>query len=403
MSTPSLVLWLQLEPLAAVAGVAAGLATFIAARWRPSPGEREFGTVGWQLLAMAAAAPAFFLGAELGLWLGLMGFRAPLALTGLARGLGWLALALAPIPIVAAWVMRRRPRRWQRGAATALLVAGAALAIAGPRLRGAAWRARAAAAVASPAALDNALTLEAHRYASPAEREALLDAAVPDGAAARAVADRARDRGAPVLSAGSRASLARRLLTALAADGAAAGDGVAATVWWLTGDPAATFTAHALATPALRPRLGAAATAPAALVEPRLPSAFQVIAADGLAHGDAATRAAFAEATFLAAAPVLLEPELIAALAERLGDPDPVRRLAWDTLLRNASTASLRPLLPTYTDPAAPQWLWLRSLCPTRTPDLAALQSDADPRVADGATRLFAYVRLNCKAEYRVR
>lgn len=403
MSTSALVLWLLVEPLAAAVGLAAGVAVFVAARPRSQPGWQELGSVGWHVLAMAAAVPAFLFAAELSLWLGLMGHRAPLALTGLARGLGWLLLALAPIPIVAALVYGQRPGGGKARAALALLAAGTALAWAGPRWRDSAWQARAAAATTASAALDDAVELEALRFASAAEREALLDAALADAAAVRALADRARDRDMPALSAGARASLARRLLAALAADPSAAGSGVAATVWWLTGDPAATFTAHALSTPALRGQLDGGATTAEALAAPRLPPAFQAIAAEGLTHGDAATRAALAEATFIAAAPVLLEPDLIAALTDRLADPDPTRRRAWDTLLRDASAASLRPLLPAYADPSAPQWLWLRELCPTRTPDLIALQADADGPVAEGAKRLFAYVKLNCKVAYRVR
>ena len=82
-------------------------------------------------------------------------------------------------------------------------------------------------------------------------------------------------------------------------------------------------------------------------------------------------------------------------------DPDPTGRLAWNTLLRDASAAALRPLLSTYADPAAEQWQWLLELCPKRTPALIALESDDDPAIAAGARKLFEYVKLNCKVEIR--
>ncbi|MCC7020039.1 MAG: hypothetical protein IT332_09815 [Ardenticatenales bacterium] len=395
MSTPSLVLWLQLEPLTWLFGFLLGLATYLAACPRRRETWQELGSVGWQVLALAATAPSFLLGAELSLWLGLMGLRAPLALTGLVRGLGWTLLALGPIPVVAALVYGRRPTgRWAIGTLT-LLTVGYALTIAGPRWRDAAWTDLAARAAADPEALDRALVLEAHRYTSPAEREALLDAAAPDPAAARALAERARTTGRPYLSLAAKASLAERILAGLTLDADAAGGPAAPDLWWLTADPAATLRGHALATPALR--------AAALEASPRLPRAFQPIAADALDHGDAATRQAAAAATFLAAAPVLLEPALINALSRRLDEPDPAGRLIWETLLRNASAASLRPIVPAYADPSARQWLWLRDLCPTRTPDLIALQDDPDPAVAEGARKLFAYVKLNCKAAYRQR
>lgn len=396
MSTPSLVLWMQIEPLSALAGVALGLATYLAACPRRREGWSELGSVGWQVLAIAATAPAFLFGAELSLWLGLMGYRAPLALTGLVRGLGWALLALGPIPIVAAVVYGERPAGRWRTAALGLLSAGLALSLAGPRLRDAAWARVAARAAAESAALDEALTLDALRYASPSERDALLARTLPTAFAARALVERARDAGRPLLSTPAKAMLARSILTGLSADPAAVGPGAEAAIWWLTDDPAAVLVAHALATPALRPLV-----AGAAVDAPRLPRAFQTIAADGLDHGDASTREAIAAATFQAAEPAVLEPALIAALSARIHDPDPTGRLAWNTLLRDASANALRPLLPTYADAAAPQWEWLLELCPKRTPALIALEDDADSAVAAGARKLFAYVKLNCKANVR--
>ena len=93
--------------------------------------------------------------------------------------------------------------------------------------------------------------------------------------------------------------------------------------------------------------------------------------------------------------------EAFEALARRVDAPDPEGRLVWETLLRDASEAALRPLLPAYADPSARQWPWLRELCPVRTPALIALQEDADPKVAAGARKLFAYVQLNCKSQGR--
>ncbi len=86
----------------------------------------------------------------------------------------------------------------------------------------------------------------------------------------------------------------------------------------------------------------------------------------------------------------------IAALAKAVDRPPPVGPLAQAMLLRDGSSAALRPLMPRFAQDDAPAWDVVRAQCPTRTSGLRSLADDPDPQVAQGAGAVLAYIRQFC-------
>lgn len=106
MRRADLVLWMLIYPWSTLtAGLLAGLASYLLGRPRKVESSRgELAVEAWRIAAILAGLPAFFLAAELVLWIFDLEFRAPLAFTGLTWAAGAWLLGLAPLPLLAAWV-----------------------------------------------------------------------------------------------------------------------------------------------------------------------------------------------------------------------------------------------------------------------------------------------------------
>jgi len=395
VSLADLVLWMLIEKWTVAFGFAAMVLLYVFARPRPRPAWHEVGAEGWRLLVLLAAVPAFFLGAELGLWGVLLAYRAPLSFTGLASSLGAMLALLAPTPLVRPLVYFRRPGQRDLLLALGLAAAGAGLLVAAPRVRAAAWLALTERAPREVEARDEVVALLAHRYVSLPEARTVLERSLPDGAAIVAFVDQARDGRVPVLGDPLRRELADRLLVDLARRTAPAAvdlDAVDA-VWWLLGpsDAQATLRAYVLATPDLR---GEAADDGGGVDVQRV-----------VAHAVTKAPEPIRESVLRAAYPDLagrgLDGPTIDALAAATEAQGPTGRLALLALLRDASTASLRPVVARFADPEAPEWALLREECPSRSTGLERLAADPDPRVAAGAAALRSYQRQYCADWFR--
>lgn len=389
MPWPSLVLWMSLYPLAAVFGLALALATYFALRPRERPGWAEVPAEGWRALAVLAAVPAFFLGAELALWGGLLAWRAPLAHTAFLDRLGWTAAVAAPLPVVAYLVWERRPLRAPLRLSAAVAALAALLVVVPPVLRSRAVATVTAAAPADAAAFERLMLLVGYRYVPAEAALPALDAALPRAADALAYALAARDGGTVPFTAEVRAHLAARLFASLEADPAELGDAAVPAIEWLSGAGDDVLRAFALAAPELH------AAALRGDVDPQ--EALRV----ALGGASEEARAAVLRAAYAATDRVPLRAGLIEALAASLDASEPVGPLATRMLLRDASSAALRNVVARFNDPEAPEWRLLRSDCPRQTVGLDRLEHDPDADVARGAAALRGYVRQYCRLASR--
>ncbi len=412
MSLPDLVLWMLIEKWTLLFGALAVVLLYIVARPRARPAWHEVGAEGWRFLVLLAAVPAFFLGAELGLWSTLLAYRAPLAFTGLALMLGAVLATLSPVPLVRPLVYFERPGRRDLVLAGVLLAAGLALAIAGPRARASAWNDLAQRAPTEVEARDEVVRLAMHRYVALDEIRPVLDATLPDGPSLLAFVAAARAGNAPELGLSLREELADRLLVELAgveardatsASVSFSGDapsptvaplpGAVEAVWWLLGpqDADATLRAYVLTTPELR----ATADSEGGGVDVRR------IVANAARHGTETEREVVLIAAFRPLSRRGLDQDAVDALASVSQAPDPTGRLATLILLRDASTLSLRPIAPRFADPESADWALLREECPSRSTGLERLVEDPDPAVAAGAAALRVYQRQYCADWFR--
>lgn len=389
MPWSSLVLWMSLYPVAAAFGLAVALVTCFALRPRERAGWAEVPAEGWRALSVLAAVPAFFLGAELLLWGGLLAWRAPLVHTGFLERLGWVVAAAAPIPVVAYLVWEERPLRRPLILSASLAVCAAMLVAVPPLVRARAVRAAVAAAPEETEAFERLMLLVGYRYI-PAERALpAMDEALPRPADALRYALEARDGGTVPTTAEVSAHLARRLFDSLEADPVELGDAAVPAIAWLTADGAEVLRAYALVAPALRE---------AALrgdVDP------QAVLREALIGASDEALAVVLPAAYAATDGVPLRAGAIEALAGHLDDAEPVGPLATRMLLRDASSAALRNVVDRFNDPEAAEWLLLRSDCPRQTAGLDRLEDDADPEVARGAAALRGYVRQYCRLASR--
>jgi len=389
MPWPSLVLWMNVFPMAVVAGLALALATYFAARPRERPGWAEVPAEGWRMLAVLAAVPAFLLGAELALWGGLLAWRAPLVFTGLFERLGWILALASPIPVVAYLVWERRPLRRPLRASAVLAVAALVLIAIPPMARARAVQAIAERAQADPAAFEELMQLVGFRYVGAADALPALDAALPRPADALAYVLATRDGSGTAFTREVSAHLTARLFASLEARPAELGDEAVPAIGWLTDDGGAVLRAYALVVPALH------AEAVAGRVDP------QATLDAALAASSAETRIAVLRAAYDATMGVPLEAQLIASLAAHLDAPEPVGPLATRMLLRDGSSAALRNVVTRFNDEDAPEWILLRTDCPRQTAGLDRLEDDPDASVASGAAALRGYVRQYCRLSSR--
>lgn len=394
MSLPSLVLWLALFPLALLFGVAGALGTYFAARPRNEIPPGMVGTrpellmESWRLVAIVAAVPAGILAAELALWGLFFTERVSLAYTGLAQWLGLVLLALVPVPLVMA-AMRQEPLRgWRGQQALALAVVGLALFPTGWIARDWTWGSLAEAARRDDRALHQVLVLKGYQFISYAEVRRVLERSLATTAGVLDLVDEAQGTAGVALDGDVRAYLADRLDRALLAADPAVTTAPELTavpaMWWLTADPDRTLQSYALSVHEFRGRARARAELDA-----------QVLVADALSRGSERVAAAVLAAAAESAASRPLSGATIAALAKALDRPS-VGTLAQAMLLRDASAAALRPIVPRFAEEDAPVWDLVRSECPSRTSGLKSLVADPDPNVASGAGALLAYVRQYC-------
>lgn len=393
MPLPALVLWLMIYPLAIAFGALAAVTVYWIARPRDTKrlNLNEVMVEGWRLYALLAAVPAFLLGAELGLWGYMFGYRAPLALTGLAGRLGLTLVVLSGVPVVAAACRRERPSRRASALAVTLLIVGVGLWGAGRWARARAWAALADSATRDQVALHQLVSLKAYRYLTSREAEGALDLALDQPAEVLSLVASARDDRDPILDRDLERYLADRLDRALEGTDPSSPTplGLAAVpaMWWLTADSQRTLRAYALAGSELRAPMPSAA-----------PVDFQAVAIHALGAAPADVQGSILEAIRDPAGQVPLNEPLITALAAHLGDPEPVGGLAFGLLLRDGSSTALRPTLPRFAQPDDPAWAILRADCPRRTQGLVTLAADADPNVAAGARAVLGYVRQYCRA-----
>ena len=399
MRRADLVLWMLIYPWSTLtAGLLAGLASYLLGRPRKVESSRgELAVEAWRIAAILAGLPAFFLAAELVLWIFDLEFRAPLAFTGLTWAAGAWLLGLAPLPLLAAWV-RFRPLAG-RPIRLALTLAGLGLLgmWLGPWAGHRAWSAQVARAASDPLALEQLVLLKAHRYVPAAEAEAALDRLLPGPEAVLALAEAQSTR----FDRDLREYLAERIEDDLASAALASAERAAPLLWTLTDDPARTLRGYALTVPSLRPAALAAPPELGAL-------ALQPIGRQALAEGKGPAREALMAALLPALHGRALEPETVASLAAALDEGGSVGGDALAVLLRDGSREALRVALPRFVDAdgrragyEGPDWAVLRRDCMARTASLVALQTDPDPRVAAGAGEVFKYVRQYCGKRWR--
>jgi len=440
MTRTDLVLWMLIFPWQTLPlAMLAGLGGYAVAAPRRAHGCHELRVEAWRLYALLTMLPALCLGAEAVLWGGVLAYRAPLVFTGLPWALGLLLVVWAPVPLLATWCWRsrawsgeepggRRPGRpvWL---AAALLGAGLVLMRGSEAARAAAWAALVDRAPGDDEAVLSIVRLKAHRYALAIETNQALDRALPAAPEVLALVDRAGgtfDRDLRVyLAARLEAGVAsRRVATStLGATDQAPGEGstpsgagksmgsiednvggsaasvgddaVVSAIWTLTGDDRRTLRAYAAVAGLASPPEGAGRDTDLA---------FQEIAAHALTHGSASTADVVIQAVDSLAAQALLTRPLIDALAAHAGDPGEPGLTALGILLRDGSSAALRPILPRFGplagDPdthTGPAWDALRARCMQRTPALVTLTGDDDPPVAAGARAVLDYVRQYCR------
>ncbi len=401
----ALVLWMLIEKWTLLFGLLASIGAYFALRPRQRNGWSELGAEGWRLLAIAAAGPAFLLGAELSLWSGLIPYRAPLAFTGLPEWLGLFLVSAALIPPVAAWVYGRS---LGRGAVLGLAVAMAGIGIiaVGRGARAAAWHDRSASVARGDiAGLDEVALLKVHRYISRDEAFAVFDRVLPSAAEALGMAERARANAEPAADGAvepqveqdaetdavglyfdqdMREYFADRIESALEAVDPTISAEAVPTMWRLTRDVPRTLRAYALARPPLR------ALAIAGQVRAR------DVLRDAMLVADAEVELTILNASYQPLVRESLGAPLVDALAAHQFEPEPVGRLSTLILLREASTESLRPVAPRFSDPDAPEWSYLLQECPAQMIGMDRLSTDPDPAVAEGARALRRYVEQNC-------
>lgn len=419
MRRGDLILWMLVYPWSTVfAGLGLGLASYLASMPRKTEaGRGELTIEAWRFLAIASAVPAFFLGAELVLWLRDLDFRAPLAFTGLIWASGLWLLFLAPIPLVATWVLGRSLRGRPIWFSGAVLAAGLALILAGPRWNARAWDETVMRAASEPAALEQVVQLKSHRYISRSEAIRALDALLPTPEGMLALVKAHEDH----FDAELRRYATGRLVSALEPGDAApafARESVPA-IWRLGAggpfgamdlrqDAETTLRAYALTRPALRSEALRYVPGEAEAGGTAAGLDFQRVGLEGLLQAPDTMLPTLVEALQPLVEGQALEPSLIDALAEALDAPAPVDAAALSILLENGSQAALRPALPRFLgadgqrgDFEGPVWTVLRSNCMARTTGLTALRADSDPRVAAGAEAVYRYVRQYCGKRWR--
>lgn len=396
----ALVLWMLVEKWSLLFGLLAAIGAYTALRPRERPGWYELRGEAWRMVSLAAAGPAFLFGAELSLWAWMMGYRAPLAYTGLSAWLGLLLLVASLVPPFAALAYGRGLGRGTL-LGFAIAAAGAGVIAVGQSARAAAWSERTASVTPGDAAgLDEVARLKVHRYISRAEVETVFARALPSARDALEMAMRARadaEREAARTAGGTdgeavglvldpdlRDSLAARIESALLAGDPTISTEAAPAIWWLTGDARRTLRAYGLARPSLREAAIAG--------EPRA----RDILRDALTTAQGDVELTILNASYGPLVRENLGAPLVGALAAHQFAPEPVGRLATLILLREASTESLRPVAPRFSDPDAPEWSYLLQECPAQMIGMDRLSEDSDPEIAAGAKALRRYVEQNC-------
>lgn len=390
MSRANLFLWILVEPVTILGGAAAAVLAYRYARPREGTHCGELLVEGWRMYALLTGIVAFALGAEFTLWSVALDYRSPLAFTKLIDAAGVCLVAAAPAPLMLAYCRNEELRGRPVKVAAALLASGVALAVVAPAYRDYSWSRLTRNAGTDQESLHELVSLKSYRYVSDERARRALDSALAAPTDVLQLVESARDSGAPPLdSFFMRPYLADRITEALRdpppGDPSALRARAIPAYWWMTADPAATLESYAVATAPLGSEAqDAAARDPQRAIR------------HALANESEPLIGVLLEAFHALRARAHLEPATIDALIAHLDDPAPTGRTALAILLEEASVASLRPILPRFTDESSPAWEVLRSNCPRRTHGLITLAEGDDEEVSAGAKAVLAYVREYC-------
>jgi hypothetical protein len=373
-----------------VAGLVGWVVGYVVARPRPSRCG-DLITEAWRIYAIVAAIPLGIVGAELYLWVHQFDYHAPVGMTGVIPRAGVAVLVLAPALVIHQYcrhVSTPTPGRRPLWIAVAMAIAGLLMYAGGWQLRASRWTAVAAAAERSPSEARQILDLKGYGYVNMSQARLALDGALVTHGDALALATLAEDGGVG-LDGDIEDYPAGRLEAGIA--NGDLGEEALPALWPLisavNGGEDRFLRAYARvdqSVPAASPSAtgGEPALADAAMsaldhASPDVRRVFLVILARQAAHGP-------------------LPDAVVTAVATQLGDGPPLDQMAVAVLLREGSRAALRPILPRFADPDAPEWDLLQANCPTRTRELVALSRDDDRTVVSGAWAVLSYVRQYC-------